>query len=248
LLALRARARILRLGALTIAERYCGPAGSGHGGYVAGLLAAFASEPVNVSIRRPVPLASALDVSGDASGRLELRSGAVLIAEAKPETVSVAVPDPVSYAQAQEFSRAFTGFRAHPAPGCFGCGTERDDGLRIYPGPDPESGRVAAPWQPAPALAGTRGRVRPEYLWAALDCPGYFALRIPGLALTASLAVELVRAPIVGEPCVVMGWPIATEGRRHSVGTALFDSAGACVAYCHSQWVELREPEPTATG
>jgi hypothetical protein len=236
----------MRLGEVTIAERYCGPPGCGHGGYVAGLFAAYASEPVTVRIRRPVPLAAALDVSSDAAGRLELRAGAELIAEAEPETLSMEMPDPVSYAQAEEFSRAFSGFRRHPTPGCFGCGTEREDGLRIYPGPVPQSQRVAAPWRPDPALAGTRGHVRPEYLWAALDCPGYFALRIPGLAVTGSLAVELVRPVAVGEPCVVMGWRIASEGRRHSVGTALYDSAGARVGYARALFVEPRAAAESA--
>ena len=231
----------MRLGALTIDERYCGPNGSGHGGYVSGLLAGFASEPVTIRIRRPIPLATPLEVSGDAEGGLELRAGAELIADAEPETLNLAVPDPVGYAQAEELSRGFTGFMRHHTPRCFGCGTERSDGLRIYAGPDSATGRVVSPWRPDPKLAGTRGRVRPEYLWAALDCPGYFALGIPGIALTGSLALEMSRAAEVGEPCVVMGWTIASEGRRHSVGTALYGADGACIARCRSLWVEPRE-------
>ena len=44
---------------LTIAPRFCGPTGSGNGGYVAGALAAHAHHPegaVTVSLRRPPPL------------------------------------------------------------------------------------------------------------------------------------------------------------------------------------------------
>jgi hypothetical protein len=35
---------------------------------------------------------------------------------------------------------------------------------------------VAAPWVPDDTLADPdEGYVRPEFLWAALDCPGYYA-------------------------------------------------------------------------
>ena len=44
--------------ALVIPTRYCGPPGSGNGGYVCGRIAAYANGPVTVTLRRPPPLAT----------------------------------------------------------------------------------------------------------------------------------------------------------------------------------------------
>jgi hypothetical protein len=44
----------------------------------------------------------------------------------------------------------------------------------------------------------------------------------------------------VDEPCVVIGWRIATSGRKHEVGTALFDEDGELCAQAHALWIEPR--------
>ncbi|MGR6999796.1 hypothetical protein ACU686_19670 [Yinghuangia aomiensis] len=48
------------------------------------------------------------------------------------------------------------------------------DGLRLFPGLLPQQpGTTATPWVPDASLADADGaRVRPEFVWAALDCPG----------------------------------------------------------------------------
>ena len=56
------------------------------------------------------------------------------------------------------------------------------DGLRIFPGPVAGLGLWAAPWTPDPSVAGANGKVRPEVVWAALDCPsGIAAAEAAGL-------------------------------------------------------------------
>ncbi len=57
-------------------------------------------------------------------------------------------------------------------PDCFVCGMGRGpgDGLRIFPGPLAGRPFWAAPWTPDPSVTGAGGRVRPEVVWAALDC------------------------------------------------------------------------------
>jgi hypothetical protein len=47
---------------LVIPSRFCGPPGSGNGGYVCGRIAAYLDGPVTVTLRRPPPLATPMTV------------------------------------------------------------------------------------------------------------------------------------------------------------------------------------------
>jgi hypothetical protein len=135
------------------------------------------------------------------------------------------------------------------------CGHRRvlGDGLRIFAGPEPGAGpdrgqiRVAG-WRPDPAFLDGDGRLRPELVWSALDCPGGWALAGPGN--TGTLQVE-IREPVDGRrPLIVMGWradtptPRAGSRRRHA-GTALFDARGRLLAVGAAIWVA---PDPLATA
>jgi hypothetical protein len=42
---------------------------------------------------------------------------------------------------------------------------------------------------------------------------------------------------------VVIGWQIGAEGRKHTVGTALFDGNGEPCARAIATWIELKGPE-----
>jgi hypothetical protein len=88
------------------------------------------------------------------------------------------IPDPPTFEEAKSAAERYPGFETHPFPTCFGCGHERTegDGLRIFSGPVNGSDVMAAPWFPDPSLAGETGRVRTEFLWAALDCPAGWAV------------------------------------------------------------------------
>ncbi|MEO7240102.1 MAG: hypothetical protein ABIW16_01760, partial [Sphingomicrobium sp.] len=113
------------------------------------------------------------------------------------------------------------------------------DGLRIFAG-SVAPGGVAASWTPGADLADAAGVVGTEFLWAALDCPGYFAVeQAAGVALLGRMTAVIARNVRVGEPLIVTGWPISHDGRKHHVGTALLDPAGGLVASARSIWISL---------
>jgi len=223
-----------------IAPRFCGPPRSGNGGYCCGLVAAAMPGAVEVTLRRPPPLDRAL--------RLEHGDGAVLydgddvVVEARPARFALDVPAPPSFEAAEAMSREFGGFARHPFPTCFVCGPARapGDGLRIFPGGSPGDGPIGAAWVPDRSLAGAGGRVRPEFLWAALDCPGYFAVSGAGeTALLGRMTAEIDLAVVPGERCVVIAWPITRSGRKLHAGTALYDASGALRGRASQTWITV---------
>jgi hypothetical protein len=243
----------VKLATVTIDRRFRGPPASGNGGYVVGLLARFAPEPVAVRLMVPPPLEVPLEVRAADSERFELVLGDQRIAIATPEDVELEVPAAPAAAAALEASERYAGWRTHLFPGCFVCGPERaaGDGLRVFAGPvaGSDPALVAAPWQPDPSLAGTRGRVRPEFMAAALDCPGYFAVADEGqLMLLGSMALRIERTVAVGEPCVVAAWSLGTAGRKRRAATAIYGADGECVARALATWVELRAEAAPAAG
>jgi hypothetical protein len=228
---------------ITIARRFCGPPTSANGGYFSGIVAALASRSVAVRLVKPPPLDVALDVDERGEGILELRCGGDLIAQTRPSEVQAPALRPPSYLEAVEASRRFVGFAHHPCPTCFVCGPQRDrgDGLRIFPGALADRDAVAAPWVADDSLAAEDGKVRPEFMWAALDCPGWLAtLTDARAALLGELAAHIDRRVHAGERCIVVGWPVGRSGRKHEAGTALFDEDGELCGYGRATWIEPR--------
>jgi hypothetical protein len=176
-----------------------------------------------------------VDRTGDEAA---LYDGNELLAVAEAASVDVDVPPPPTLEEAREAETRFPADR-HIYPGCFVCGPDREDGWRIFAGPL-SPGRVAATWTPVPEF-GDDGLLRPEFVWAALDCPGYFAVEDQaGLALLGRIGVH-INAPIpAGGPLIVSGWAIGSEGRKHRAGTALHDSSGRLLAAASQVWVSLR--------
>jgi hypothetical protein len=228
---------------LTIARRYNGPPDSGNGGYVCGALAVAARDAVRVRLLAPPPLERPLSlVPGEQAGALLLRDGEQTLASAVPAQLRLEVPSAPPYVQAVWASQHYAGFRQHTFPDCFVCGPHRrrGDGLRIFPGLL-DSGIVAAPWLPADDLDGGDGKVAVEFHWAALDCPGYFALvgDTPRPMLLGEMQAHVDRRVHVGEACTVIGWSMGCEGRKHYSGTAIFDEDGELCARAKATWVEM---------
>ena len=215
---------------MRIAARYNGPPGSGNGGVSCGLLAQHVDAPVvEVTLRRPPPLETDLRVVDG-----ELYDGELLVAAAVAGSVDVEAPGPVGLEQAQRAAAHYAGWAAHPFPTCFTCGTDREppDGLGLRPGPV-DDGLVAAVWTPE---SDARFLV-----WAALDCPGGWAVPdLPGRPLVLGrMALEVLAPPTAGEPHVVVGWGLGTDGRKTFCATALYDAAGALLARAQQTWFAL---------
>lgn len=232
---------------ITIPRRFCGPPGSANGGYACGVAAAHladGSAPVEVTLRSPPPLDAPIDVER-VDNLVLLRHGERVVAEVVHTQLTVAPPDPVSFAAATEAARGYPWHVGHPFPGCFVCGPHRGegDGLRIFPGALAGRGLAAAPWIPPASLADADGWVAPEIVWAALDCPSWFGLTCfhpwEGLALLGRLAVEIRQRPRAGERLACVGWLVSRRGRKVHAGSALFAEDGELRALGQATWITV---------
>jgi hypothetical protein len=227
---------------LTIDSRFKGPPESGNGGYVCGLITTSLQADVKVRLVAPPPLATPLELAPDGEAGWVLSSATGPVARAVASRLQLEVPRPPQYVQAVWASQHYPGFREHAFPDCFVCGPHRrrGDGLRIFPGML-DSGLVAAPWLPADNLDAGDGKVGVEFLWAALDCPGYFAVSgARRVMVLGEMQAHVDRRVHVGEACTVIGWKIAAAGRKHQAGTAIFDEDGELCARARATWVEVR--------
>jgi hypothetical protein len=220
-----------------IPGRFNGPPGSGNGGFASGIVAALLGGRAEVTLRTPPPLSRELVVVRE-DGRVEVRDGETLVAEAVPlGELVVDVPPAVSVEDAVEASRGYAGFRAHAYETCYVCGPARDDGLGIFPGPVEGRSVVAAPWTPP-----GEGPVADEIVWAALDCPSGWAVdefSREGVLL-GRLAARVVAPVVGGEQYVVVGWPVGEDGRKRFAGSAVFGADGSVRAFARSTWLVPR--------
>jgi hypothetical protein len=226
-----------------IAQRFRGPPQSGNGGYTCGRIAKHLGDTVTVRLKAPPPLQAELRLeSTDDEARLFCDS--TLIGEARRTPFHLQPPPCPSYEQAERAAQSFRWFKSHRFPGCFVCGPERqhNDGLCLFPGSIEGTSTIAAPWAPDPSLADEAGHVKAEFLWSALDCTGAFTLfPLPeGVSIVlGELAVSIVGTVKVGDQCVVVGWPMGGEGRKHLAGTAIYAPQERLVATGRAIWLEV---------
>lgn len=194
-----------------------------------------------MTLKRPAPLDVDLKVE-QAGDEWALTSGGEQLAVAREGPVAIDAPEPPSLEAARTAETRYSGLQHHIYPGCFVCGPGREpgDGWRIFPGEIGE-GRVAATWTPNPEFATADGTLKPEFVWAALDCPGYFAVeKAAGLALLGRMAVVIHEPVPTGQPLVVQAWAQGSYGRKHQAGTALHAADGTLLAAAAQTWVTLR--------
>ena len=230
---------------LSIPGRFNGPLQSGNGGYSAGVVAGFLDGVVEVTLRSPVPLDTSLDLVREEDGSARVLDGEALVAEARPvPELELQAPAAVS---PEEARLAATGYRA-PADGVFShcvvCGRAREDALGVFAGPVEGRGLVASPWTPPAWTADAAGRVLPEFVWAVLDCPTYFALYTSGelpLSVLARLTARIDAPVVAGEEQVVIGWPLSSDGRKRHAGSAVLSPQGEPLAVAQALLIEPRD-------
>lgn len=239
---------------LLVPARYRGPARSGNGGYVAGALAHELGDTlgraIRVTLRQPPPLDSTMHVNAVGDG-VTITFGGALVAEAQPVEDEVEPVEAVSWAEAVAASAAYPGHRSHPFPTCFACGTEREDGLRIFPGPVAplrgDSTRLAAPWVPDETVAADyheyddpAPRACLAATWSALDCTGGWAGDITErLMVLGRMTAVVDDLPVIGEEHVVMGEHRGSEGRKTFTASTLHDADGRIVGRAEHVWVAV---------
>ncbi len=244
---------------LSIPRRFNGPPRSGHGGYVAGVVAdlVLASSgggdgvsggcSVEVTLRKPPPLEVPLSVERDGASVALSDAGGEIVARGQPRTLELDIP---ALPTAEEIERACRkSARLQPGasfPTCVACGPDRaiGDGLRIFAGPVDGCDLVAAPWVADATLADDNGPVvASRYIWTALDCPSYAALE-PGResipALLGSICAVVVRPTGVGEYNSIIAWPIGQDGRKLHSASALFSADGELSAYAKMTWIVIK--------
>jgi hypothetical protein len=239
---------------LVIPSRFCGPPDSGNGGYVCGRIAAYVDGPVTVTLRQPPPLAAPMTVERDGEGSVRIHHGRTLIAEAtsSPGSPAPEIPGPVSIAEAHAVAGRARYYSDPVFPDCFVCGMGRGpgDGLRIFPGPLAGRPLWAAPWTPDASVTDAGGRVRPEVVWAALDCPsGIAAAEAASLAwdtaiLLGRMTATLAALPMAGDQCLVIAWPAGRDGRKLLAGSALLGPGGKVLAAARAVWLTVPRPVP----
>jgi hypothetical protein len=236
---------------ITIDKRFCGPANSGNGGYVCGLLANHIGTSAEITLRVPPPLGQELDIVARADGALDLRKGEAVLATGRSACVEISGIPTASYLEAEDAVRR-TPFdeNNHKFPTCFVCGPARaaGDGLRIFAGPlstraDQKNGAFAASWVPDGNLAGNDGSLAAEFVWAALDCPtGYavtqnLALNAAEIILLGRMSARIDQRPKPGDRCIVVAWPTGRDGRKLFAGSALLRTDGEVLAVAQATWL-----------
>jgi hypothetical protein len=116
--------------------------------------------------------------------------------------------------------------------------------MRVFPvelaGRD---GVCGAPWRPHASLAREDGSVRPEYVWAALDCPTSAPVANFGEGppvVLARLTARLGCSVRAGEQHSLLSWELGRDGRKREAAAALYDPEGRLLCASRALWIELR--------
>jgi hypothetical protein len=234
-------------GPVIIPTRFCGPPDTGNGGITAGLLAAHIDGAAEITLRRPSPLATPMQVRSSGGG-VVLRDGDDVVAEGTATTLDVDAPAAVSVAAATDAAAASPVIVHpdwHPFPTCFVCGPDRavGDGLRVLPGRVGSRPLFAAPVRFPPDLAAGAGDVPAELLWAALDCPSSFVMYMDGTRPTTTyvlgrIAARIDRQPAIDATLVALSWPLGFEGRKLFAASALYQG-DELVAVARATWISV---------
>ena len=225
--------------------RFCGPPGSVNGGWAAGLLGKHFGREVEITLKRPIPIDETIDVVTYGYSQATLQQGDAEIAVARAVELDLDIPEAVSFQRAARARASFSGYKLHPFPNCFVCGTGRccGEGMCLFTGAI-DTGIVASSWIPQAEFIDESGSISDELVCAALDCPGAWALidryGIEGPFVLGRITVRLDKPVHANERYIVQGWAQGREGRKSFCGTAVYDAAGEVCAAAAATWIQLQ--------
>jgi hypothetical protein len=102
------------------------------------------------------------------------------------------------------------------------------------------AGTAATPWVPDASVDGGDGLADVPSVWAALDCPGGWAVGLGRRTmLLGTVTGTVARRPRVGEECVVVGTARGGAGRKEHSTTTLFGADGERLAWCAQVWIAV---------
>ena len=233
---------MVNLGTFTIGKKFNGPPESGNGGYCAGMLANFANESVRIRLSAPPPLDTPLAVTGK-GGELAVHHGETLVMSARAGEVAQTAPASPPLDLARTGVRTYPSAEEHGLPTCFVCGPSRDpsEALCIKAGRVEGYEGAAGAWIVGEQFCDEEGLLRPEIIWAALDCPSAFALPDEtGFVLLGEMTARVLERPRAGDELIVTGWHDRSDGRKHWAGAALHSAEGELLAQSDTLWIELK--------
>jgi hypothetical protein len=209
------------------------------------VLARFLGGAADVSLRRPIPLDTPLDVVAEGAGSVQMLESERVVAEARSSAeIDVDLPaPPVAIHEARAATARYRGATHGVFSRCFVCGRAREDAFGVFPGAVAGRRLVASPWTPPASTADDAGHVLPEFVWAVLDCPTYFALHMErelSMSVLARFAARVDAPVVVGVEHVVIAWPIEIAGRKQFAGAALLASDGEPLAVARALLIEPR--------
>lgn len=237
---------------IVIPRRFRGPLHSANGGYACGVIAGALGDAATVTLRAPPPLDRPLQLVAQGDGAA-LMDGDTLLGTGEPhadwlDAHAEDAPEAATAEAARDASaRSPYADGRHPLPECFVCGPDRapDDGLRLLSGATAAPAQTAALWTPHPAFAGPDGRVLPEYLWSALDCPSGHAVSAAeadladASILLGRLSARIEARPGADGPLVVAARFVARDGRKLTATSAVFDAEGRRYAVARALWISV---------
>jgi hypothetical protein len=233
---------------LIIDARYNGPVGRGNGGYVAGVMAAFLSGDAEVRIMRGFPVATPLAIRRHPDGEVSCHLDDQELGRARPLELVLQIPPPPTLSAARAAAERFRFLHGSDVRGCYVCSPRRapGEGLRLFCGPLPDAAGdtiVAGVWEPGPELLDASGQVAPEQVWAALDCPGGYAIAALapdiGVQLLGTCAASLKQPLRAGASYIVSSWQLAPpQGRKRFMGVAIHGVTGELMACARQTWID----------
>lgn len=229
---------------IIISNKYCGYKHIGNGGYVCGIVANYIKGAAKITLVTSPPVDHPMHIEYINKNVL-LKDGDTIIAKGEAVDFEIGnIPKPPTFAEAVEASKKSIAASGSLSPDCFVCGSNRseDDGYRLFPGFVANNNCVAAPWFPNKSLADASGFIKPEFIWAALDCPGAYAIfdeHIKGTVLLGQLTADVKNNLELENEYIATGWEIGRDGRKYFAGSAIFSKTGELCSVAKSVWFAL---------